>query len=500
MAQSISGTNLLTNWQASYQVLSRTVEIKWDGSNWTDETSRVIGSIAIKHSLLDNSLNLAIMGAAEQSTASVSFDNSDGRFSVRKSGSIANTYYPNGVYRVPIRIYAGLYDTTNGDEELVQFFGYIENITDSERVGQNSALASCIDLRAEIDQNKHTTTLYENKRPDEWIYSLAFGRYSGSIVRDQGVFTIPACWTDKENIWSEVGSTAESERGVVYINKDGTLTFRRATFLVEQADSVSSQATLTRGRLTNLSGKGDWRNTYGEIEVSYEPRTRGLLDTIYEAQEPIEVEPNDSVEHIAELRWPTVSVETPIAGVDYDAVNGGTSDMSSSISISYSWYAERASVTFTNSSSQRVYILNFQLRGIPLIGEGAQSVDTAAESPAPMYNVSKSYTARKNPYRQTREQAEYVAYTLRDLLQYPRELWSFSGPLCPWLELGDRITVQSANQGLNEDMYVMSLSESLGSSSQMMDLVLLPVSNVYAESSFFIIGSDTYGGSDKVYY
>ena len=500
MAQDISGTHLLANWQSAAHVIVRKVYIQWDGTNWVDETARQVGTVLIRHSLLDSTLSLPLIGEAQQSTASLVMDNGDGRFSSQVAGSMAQTYYPNGVYRVPIRIDAGLYDATNGAEVLRQFTGYIEDASPVERNHANQVNLSCVDMSLEINQDKLESTLYTNKRADEWIDLITTGHYSGSTSFDMGAFTVPYCWIDKENLFRECGLVAASEKGLVFVSKEGVLTFWRATALVEHADSIASQVTLTRGKCTDISGSSSWRNLYGEINVPYEPHVPGLIDTIYEAQEPIEVEPNGTAIHVAELRWPAVSIEVPIASVDYAAVSGGTTDMNDYITIEYAWYAQRAQVTFTNTSSQRVYILDFQLRGVPLIGEGSQVVSTLAESSAPLYEIAKDYTVASNPYRQTKEQADYVANTLRDWLQYPRRLWSYEMPLCPWIELGDRVTVQDAVHGLDEDMFVMSISESIAGTSQMMTLGLLPAANLYAYDSFLIIGTDAYASAERIYY
>lgn len=501
MAQSVSGTNLTANWQAADQHVVSKVELYWgEPTGWVDETARCVGVMVVRHSLLDASLSLPSMSGGLSSTATLSLDNADGRFSPDVSGSMANTYYPQGIYRLPIRISAGLWDSTNGPECLRQFTGYVESAPVSERNGESVVQFTCRDLSLELEQDKRFTTLYTDKRPDEWIQLLVTGHYSGGTELQGGVFTIPYCWLDDDNVWQDLADIASSEAGMVLIDKSGVLCFWRATALLERADSLASVATLSRGRCWTLGSSLTWRNLYGSVRVPYEPREPGQIDVLYAAQDTLEVAPNDELVHVAELRWPTDSIEAPVATVDYHALSGGYRDMRDDLSVSCEWYASKAQVTFTNTSNERMYIMGFQLRGVPLLGEGAQIAEATAESSAPLYDIGKDYLAATNPYRQTEEQAQYVADVLRDRLQYPRTLWRYEGPLCPWLELGDRVTLVNSAHGLNDDMYVMQIDQSVSHSTQDMTLTLLPADSLYAQSAQFLIGTDSYGGSAKVGY
>jgi len=91
---------------------------------------------------------------------------------------------------------------------------------------------------------------------------------------------------------------------------------------------------------------------------------------------------------------------------------------------------------------------------------------------------------------------------LRDLLQRPRRLIGWSGPLCPWLELGDRVTLVDAAHGFNEDYIVLNLVITASAQDMSMDLTLLPVANLFPYSGYFVWGTSPYAdtGSHRSYY
>ena len=78
----------------------------------------------------------------------------------------------------------------------------------------------------------------------------------------------------------------------------------------------------------------------------------------------------------------------------------------------------------------------------------------------------------------------------------------YSGPLCPWLELGDRVTVQSSPQGIDADAWVVGIRGAADRSALLGQLTLLPCAGVYPHTDYFILGSSSYAdtGSNKVFY
>ena len=82
---------------------------------------------------------------------------------------------------------------------------------------------------------------------------------------------------------------------------------------------------------------------------------------------------------------------------------------------------------------------------------------------------------------------------------------TWSGPACPWLQMLDRVTLShhtmTPNPGIDVDCYVMGNSMSYTAESMwQQELILLPVTEVYARTNYFIIGTTKYGSYGRAGY
>ncbi|NLF35506.1 MAG: hypothetical protein GX585_06030, partial [Clostridiales bacterium] len=203
-----------------------------------------------------------------------------------------------------------------------------------------------------------------------------------------------------------------------------------------------------------------------------------------------------TVTHWARLSHVVDSIVTPEAGTDYQAVSAGMADLSDSLSVTLTPYAQQAKLEFENThASQAVYVLRMKLRGVPLIGYGDDKKEFVSELAA--LPGQKELVISGNAFLQTHRQAVMAGTRLRDLLQQPRRLVGFEGPLCPWLELGDRVTLPNAIEAL-----VVSLSISSAPTVMNMRLVLLPVDGLFPYTSYFTWGASSYADADsgRAYY
>jgi len=94
---------------------------------------------------------------------------------------------------------------------------------------------------------------------------------------------------------------------------------------------------------------------------------------------------------------------------------------------------------------------------------------------------------------------------MRDRLQRPRRIFEWRGPACPWLELLDRVTLShqtmSPNPGTNTDCYVVGIEESYAVGAMwMQSLILLPVTDVFRRTDYFLIGTTAYGSYGRAGY
>lgn len=502
MAQPIAGTGLAAAFASSFRTPKRRVLIRWDGVNWVDETSRVL-SLSIDHALLGPE-GLPEISRGVPSSAEIVLDNRDGRYSVKKVGSQANTYYPNGIYRVPVHINMGY-----GVDVLRQFTGEVVDAPGSETRGARRVTFQCVDESYALQQMKPITGVVVDQRVDQFMATLLAGAQAedalfaaaATSALDRGLAVVPYLWADDENLWEQLGRLAQSEAGLLHVSKEGEVRFWRQTAFLERAHSTTSQVTLTRGAAGELSESTSWRNAYTKVIVEGNPWVPGPVTQVYEAQAEIVVAPGETVTHHARLRHLTQAIIAPAAGTDYTAVSAGGLDLSASITVAITAYAQQAKVQFTNAhASQSVYVLGLCLRGEPLIGEGDDKQEY--EATAGVIPGEKVYTVSGNHFVQTPVQMALAGSRLRDLLQRPRRTYAWRGPLCPWLELGDLVTVVDAEHGLNEGMLVMGLTIESDVTRQEMLVTLMPVTNLYPYTGYFVWGTSAYAdaASHRSYY
>jgi hypothetical protein len=504
VAQSIAGTSLAAAFASPYRTVTREVEVCWDGVNWTDETARAL-SLSIDHALLGPE-GLPELSRGIPSTCDVALDNRDGRYSVMLAGSQANTHYPDGIYRLPIRVNLGY-----GGETLRQFTGEVVEAPGSEVRGARRVTFKCADLSYPLQQMKPVTGIYRDQRVDEFMDTLLTGAHGDDAqfaalatwALDYGLAVVPYLWADDENLWEQLGKLAGSEAGLVHLSKEGELRFWRATCFLERSDSTTSQVTLTRSAAGELGESTSWRNCYTKVIVEGNPWLLGPVSAVYQAQGEIVIPPGETVTHHARLRYLTQTIIAPQAGTDYAAVSAGGLDLSASLTVALTAYAQQAHLEITNAhTGQAVYVLGLTLRGYPLVGEGDDKQEYETGLVPRKVLGKKEFTVSGNHFVQTQAQMALLGSRLRDLLQRPRRTYTWRGPLCPWLELGDRVTLVDAEHGLNEAMLVMGLSEEADLTRQEMILLLLPVADLYPHTDYFVWGSSPYANanSHRSYY
>jgi len=105
---------------------------------------------------------------------------------------------------------------------------------------------------------------------------------------------------------------------------------------------------------------------------------------------------------------------------------------------------------------------------------------------------TREYPIRQNRYIQFEAQADRLATFLRDRFERIPCLFPINGaPAKPWLELGDRVTGQETDSGINHEAYIVGMSQRLDEShGYLMDLTLLEASTLYPISTYFKVGDD----------
>jgi hypothetical protein len=493
-----------TPWLGTFKKVLARLRVKWDYTNWTDETTRFQG-FQSSASIYDQGRGLPGLGFVVGSTAYVTLDNHDNRFSPKNANSPLHASITNGLYRQPVEV-SLWYETSPADAAYVQFTGLIERPNEWEGSGERSIQVTCTDASIQAEKHTISTRLYTNIRADDYIAALLTEAGLTNRLLDSAMTTIPFAWLDDEAVWPECRAVAEADGGVLYVSKEGQVRYERQTHWLEGSDHTTSQATLIRGRTKQLETLMHWANCYDKVLVEFAPRSSGPLEVAYTSPTVLEVRPGETRNEVCRLRTPVTALISPTHSVDYQAISAGMADMHSSVTIGYlagETYAQRATVSITNNHSYHsAFITGLQLRGYPARGDDSQEREYST-SLARSWPDRKTFTLRGNPYIQTREQAERLAKYLRDRLQYPRTLYMWEGPACPWLEIGDRVTLTDEASGVAaQDCYVLGINQAFQARSFWnMTLTLLPVTDLFPYASYFQLGTDTWGSPrDPLFY
>jgi len=513
MAQSYAGTSLDTNWYKASIPIARTVKVDWNSDGDfndanEDITNRVL-SLDLSSDLLDNLFGLPLLGRVPPARARLTLNNWDNFFSPDNVSSAIHAVIANGIFQFAIIIDLGYYDGAT-PETLRQFTGRIDSCREWEDPsGGKRAMLQCTDELSIIDEYRHQTALISNNRVDQIIGTLLDVPAVPTISHSQDYAhsIIPYAGMDDETILSECQKIAAADGGWIRAKKDGTIVFERMTHWLEATEHTTSNVTLDTGKSWWLQDSISRENIYTDVTVSWTPRQLSTLEVIYESMVPIELRPGETKTIRAKFDYLVHGlIDPPVKDVDYFAVTPGMREINDNLVISVTPYCKQADISLQNTHAhQKMFVLELQLRGYPLMGRETHEISKTHD--AGILAGKKEFLFSQNFYMQTEIQAERNASFLRDWLQRPRRLLGWRGPAIPYLELGDRVHIDhktaTYSPGIDVDGYVVGLNQSWAVEQMYeMPLTILPVTNLWAEASYFLLGSSKYkdSGADPLFY
>lgn len=496
-------TGVATYWDHEHRATRAKVEVKWDGSTWTDETAYVL-DLETATGIYDSVTDLPTMGAGQAGQAVITLSNASERFSPANTSGALYSYLRYGFQRVPVRVSMSV--NGSGGTFLPQFTGLIDSAQEwhtGEGESDKGVRLECLDPSAGMQQYKVSTALYQDIPIDDFMGTLLAEAGVTPTDLDASVNVLQYAWADDENVWQECQDLALADGGQFYFDAGGTATFRRMTAWLERSDSTTNQATFTVSDYWSLDLRQNWTDAYTGVTAEYS--TRGPSDCIYmyEARDPIEIEAGGTYVFRAQYRYPALEIAAPVSIYDWSAITAAGEDLADDLDIWLESYAQQSIVTMVNANTRhRMYVLNFKIRGIPLVGDESHEVAQDADGSV-LTNYwrragadTKRWHIRGNPYMQTKAQAARMAGYMRDRLQYPRQLLRFRAPACPYLEIGDRVLVTDTTTGLSAACYVLAIRQTYTAGDVYEgEYTVLPVSNVFGYSSYFIVGTSTYSDS-----
>jgi len=503
MALSISGTNLSANATSRENTAVATVRILWDGVTPTNETAQLI-NLSISRSVSDPGRGAATPGAGTMSSCTLVLDNSGRRYSPSHSAGPLYADIQNTVgVGAEVRIDLGYNDAANGDETLRRFTGFINTVS-LAGPGSPFVTYSCRGREQRTVENRHRTTLKTDQFVDDVFADLMadVGISAGQYNFDIGFHRVSYVWLENEDVFRQMQGLAEADAGFCYVDQAGVVQFENAWHWLTDSDHNSSVISfdLDESMYQGVSVSHQQQDIYNSVLVDWTPRRPGSSASLFKATRPWQVEPGETVTFRATFRQAAVVVDPLIAGEHYTVVSPGGVDMASSVTISTTIYAQSIDVQVTNNHANYIAeFRQFEITGVPLAGLHAEPVVIDASDSAigdPASDLVKRLEIRDNVFIQTQVQAEVLAWMTLDRSKNPRRAATLSGvPAVPWLEIGDRVTVDSTNQAWTAvPFFVTGISETYQANPRQYEqnLSLLDAASFYQYSlnEYFITGTD----------
>jgi hypothetical protein len=489
---------------ASYK-MSAKLEVQWDGSNWDDESANLLAASG-KQAMLQLWQMAGGVAAQPPWDASFAMSNASDRYTATNTSSAIYSYISdNKGHGIAIRFSVGIDNGAGGFTYTQIFTGKIDRI-DVISTRNDRATFTCVDNSHPLLQDKKTTTMYLNQYASDWLTVLASEGGVASTDFDDGLFEIPFCWLDDENLWTEMCKVAYADGGWIFFDRTGTLTFENAEAWAADSRHNSSQHTFTVSRVNDFNLAFLWQDVYNEVIVEYAPRVQRGQVVLYELDEVVTVLPGDTRDITARLRYPAASINAPVANTDYWIISNSGEDLSGDVSISITKYAQRVEVEFISSHAYHVaYIDSIRLTGRPLVGyralqEKLQATDSDIGDPTS--STAKTLRIAGNEYVQTLEQARFLTQILRDRTKKARQIYVATGvPAIPTLQPGDLVTAVESGSELNHAAYLTSIAWRYGGGKYRADYEMLDATNWYLYSDYFTLGTDTLTNpSERVFY
>lgn len=465
--------------------------IKWDGTNWVDETAYLELDFSGSQAISANTDDLVAPGDVGE--LSFRLNNFSGRFSFNNTSGALYSYIggATGMSGKEVRL-----NVLFGGGTCRIFTGVIAETYEDTVNGLVSI--KCRDMGYKYLQNKLSTPMYQNLLTSEYIYTLAVthgGMAPAATMLDTAFTRIPWAWLDDESVIEEIWQAAQAEGARVYFDQMGVLRFENATHWLGHTNVW----TFTYDDFENMQPKYSTDGLASKIICEYSPRYPSVDVVLYSLDRARVIRPGEAITIEARFSQPAYRVIQPSSdqNKDYYIATTAGINMKGSCSVTVTdVYGQRANVVITNThATDTAVVYRFQVRGTPLVG--AQSDQVTVVNGAPPAGLNRTRTARNNTYVQTDIQARIVAEML--LTRYARltPIYPLSGvPGVPQLELGDLVTVVEPHTGQSIQGFVTSIRFRCANGAFIQDLEIMRSTDpFFGSTNYFKFGVTALGTS-----
>lgn len=327
----------------------------------------------------------------------------------------------------------------------------IEIRSDEERLLQQRTSTALATFAGWHDDSDTEADIIQDVLVD--LLDLTLPGDAARIDIEPGIFTIPYAWLDDESAVEFLWKLASSAGGRYYADPDGVHRYESFTHWVTSNRSTEVQARYTKDDYTRLDAWYDDRNIYSEIVVETSPLRPEYASVAWQIDAPLLVYPGTTEKVTAELDDPIYEIDE----VTWTARSLGGTNVSSSISVTQTDYAQRIEFEITNSGSLLAAVTKLTVTGRSIVADAAQSVKrTAADdgTNGAFFTTRLLTRTRKISGRkmiQTLPHAQTLAQYLLDRCEKPRLTFRLVDcPGNPELRVGDRIHIAD-NDWLHQD-------------------------------------------------
>ena len=278
------------------------------------------------------------------------------------------------------------------------YYGYLDEINPAPGLhGHRTVTLECSDALSNLDESEASIALLTNVRSDAVVEALIDEVYTPpSENYDAGINFFPVAgdkwhagtnpvlvgppmggWnilmTDLEKVSQRIMGCCVSDWGRFFVAKNGAVTFRNRHYQTLN----TSTCLVMNDDMIDMDYRFGVNEIYNTVEITCHPRSIGVVNEVLgqldQGSAPI-VETSASQAFVIRFRDPSQqarsiagqNVITPVAGFDYICTKdpaGAGGDVSASVSIAASIYADRARIKLTNSTGSPTWVQQVKVRG-----------------------------------------------------------------------------------------------------------------------------------------
>jgi hypothetical protein len=340
--------------------------IDWDDDGVFDGNSE---APRLKHVAIRRGRNNLLAASANgfepigPGALSITLDNYDRRYDPYNE---ASPLYPN----VDTGRFIWLF-VRAGDVVYNLFQGTVQDIIPS---GDRVQITAEDGLRWLMDQQV-SSGIYQNTTADAAIGAvLDAAKWPWARSLQAGADVLDYWWARGRSASEEIRSLADSEFGRAYVNASGALVF------LNRFASQAVVATVDQSQaLRDVALPQPWEIRRNIVEVQSNPISELALADIWTASTEYAVDAGTSIEIFVQFQDPAINVLQPEAVTDFTAfslTDGEGDDLTSSVSVTATIFAETAQLTIQNNGAQLAYLNLLKLRGNPLFSSTVRSQAT----------------------------------------------------------------------------------------------------------------------------